>query len=100
MINETLNNSIGLDGLTYDNVVAITSSAPFFWAYILFFGLFLIIFISWGCLARARVDGRIIPKTHVIGTANYWISFILLWVLPCALFLIIFRYPIWLLLFY
>jgi hypothetical protein len=94
-MNETLNNS-----LTYDKAIEVTHSMPFIWASILFFSLFLIIFISWGCLARAKTsDGRILSKTHVIGTANYWISFIILWLLPLLLFIIVFIFPIWLLLF-
>jgi hypothetical protein len=97
MINETLNNSIGLGGITYDNAVAITSSMPFIVIYI-FLALFtLIIFMSWGCLARAKTsDGRILSKTHAIRTPNFWISWVLLWLLPNALFWITFIYPVWL----
>jgi heme/copper-type cytochrome/quinol oxidase subunit 2 len=83
--------------MTYDKAIEVTNNPAILISLGILFFLTLVIFLSWGCLAKARTsDGRIVPKTHVISTANFWISWILLWVLPLILLLVFFVFPVYL----
>ncbi len=83
---------------TFDEATAITSSIPFI--IFLIVGLFVILFayIIWASITSAKTsDGRKIPGTKVIQSANFWLSFFLILAL-LTVFIILIIFPIWLIL--
>lgn len=94
MLNETLNNSIGL---TYDSATNVTNSIPMIIALAIVWFLPLLIYFIWGALASSRTaDGRKL-NSKVISNANFWIGFLIFGLIQLSLFLILVIFPVWIL---
>lgn len=88
MVNETI--------LDYNSVIEVTQHPIIIIALIIIWLFPLAIYVTFGFVMRARTgDGRIIPRTKMIQTKNFWIGFFIWFVFQGGLIIALLIFPSW-----